>query len=323
MKVGIIGFGRIGKIHFSNIKNIPIVTERSICDPKAHDLDNSVRQFADWKNLIDSTEPDAIIICSPTPTHFDIIKYCCKKKIHVFCEKPVDLDLEKIETLQEITKVSKIICQVGFNRRFDPDFSFIKNRLENRDIGQIQQITITSRDPGLPSMAYIASSGGMMMDMTIHDFDMFRYLSNEEAEKVYTSAAVLVDPALKKYNDIDTATTMITTVSGLTCTINNSRSAAYGYDQRLEIFGSKGMLSVDNNTEHRTKIWSSDGKSSSKPLNFFLERYAQSYKLELESFFDCIKHNKDATVTIDDALKATKIAQMAMDSIKSGQVVYS
>ena len=166
MKVGIIGFGRIGKIHFRNVKNLPFVTDTSICDPKSHDVGPSVTQFTKWTTLIDTVTPDAIIICSPTPTHFDIIEYCCERDIHIFCEKPVDLDLHKIESLQAIIKASKIICQVGFNRRFDPDFSFLKRRLENDDIGQIQQITITSRDPGLPSMDYIASSGGMMMDMT-------------------------------------------------------------------------------------------------------------------------------------------------------------
>ncbi len=323
MKIGIIGFGRIGKIHYHNISQHSMQSEISICDPKSHNLDPAVHQFTDWKNLIDNAFPDAILICSPTPTHFDILAYCCDRQIDVFCEKPVDLDIEKVNVINSLVRKKGIICQVGFNRRFDPDFSFLKDRINNGDIGQVYQITITSRDPGLPSMSYIASSGGMLMDMTIHDFDMFRFLSDAKVKSVYTSASVLVDERLKAYNDIDTATTLLSTTSGITCTIINSRSSAYGYDQRIEVFGSEGMLSVDNNHEHRTKLWSPSGQSSSKPLNFFLERYARSYKHEIDAFLDCIKNKKDAPVTIDDALKATQIARMAMESIKTGQVVYT
>ncbi len=322
MKVGIIGFGRIGKIHFDNIKQLTVVTQISICDPKSHDLDSSVEQFTNWKDLIDTVTPDAIIICTPTPTHFDILNYCCDMNIDVFCEKPVDLDIEKVTKINALATKSGIICQVGFNRRFDPDFAYLKERINNGDIGQVHQITITSRDPGLPSLSYIASSGGMLMDMTIHDFDMFRFLSDAEVKSVYTSASIKIDERLKEYSDVDTATTLLSATNGITCTIINSRSAAYGYDQRIEVFGSEGMLSVDNNHEHGTKLWTSNGATSSKPQNFFLERYAKSYKHEIAAFFDCIASKKDVPININDALKATQIARMAMESIETGQVVY-
>ncbi len=322
MKVGVIGMGRIGNIHFNNLLHHSSIDSIVTCDPKQHELGNNIEQFADWNKMIDRALPDAVFICSPTPTHFEIIKYCSEKKIHVFCEKPVDLNIEKIKLLKQIISKSGIICQVGFNRRFDPDFAFIKYRIKSGEIGMIHQITITSRDPGLPSMDYIASSGGMMMDMTIHDFDMCRFLTGAEVSSIYTTGSVLIDQRLKNYNDIDTAASLITLTNGATCTIVNSRAAVYGYDQRIEVFGSLGMISVDNIQESRTKLWAHRGVTASRPLNFFLERYAASYKIEMESFINAVINNDKVKVDIEDTLQATLIAEMAIQSIKTGQVVY-
>lgn len=321
LKIGIIGYGRIGQIHLKNSLIHPMVKRVSICDPKKIEHSKSVAYYENYKDLISDERPDAVMICSPTPTHIEIIKYCCKKGVHIFCEKPVDLHLENIVRIGKKVKANNISLQVGFNRRFDPDFAQLKKRISEKEIGELYQITIFSRDPGLPTMDYIASSGGMMMDMTIHDFDMCRFLTDSEVSEVYAKGQIRVDKRLRKHEDIDTATVLLTMKNMVTCTIQNSRSSVYGYDQRIEVFGSKGMITVDNNNAHRMHVWTSDGAQSAPPLNFFLERYASSYKIELDAFVNSIVSQSKVPVSLEDALKATTIATLANQSIDKGQPI--
>ncbi len=323
LKIGIIGYGRIGKIHYQNVKSLTGSASISICSPRIKEGSHDASYYTDFKQLLHEESPDAIIICSPTPSHYEIIEACSHKGIQVFCEKPIDLDIEKVEALKKLVDESGIICQVGFNRRYDPEFSLLKSRIENGEIGDTHQITLFSRDPGLPPMDYIASSGGMLMDMTIHDFDMCRYLTGSEVTETYCKGQIRIDPNIEQYDDIDTATSVLTFKNGAVCTIHNSREAIYGYDQRIEVFGSKGMIAVDNLYNNRHTLWSQKGRSEAPTLNFFLERYAKSYKHEMAEFLENVIHHRAPQVGIKDAFEATKIAVMAKESMKSCQVVYS
>jgi len=283
---------------------------------------DSSTSYTDYKLLIDDQNPDAVFICSSTPSHYPIIKYCCEKKIDVFCEKPLDLQIERIHQIKELVDQSGIILQVGFNRRFDPDFALLKKRIADGDVGDLHQITIISRDPDLPSMEYIAASGGIFNDMTIHDFDMAHHLTGSEVVEVYAKGQRRIDKTLMEYNDIDTATVVLTFANETTCTIINSRRAVYGYDQRIEVFGSKGSLSVGNVQENRVEFWSHSGIRGAKVVNFFLERYQQTYALELEDFIETVGQRRQPSVDVDDALRASEIAVLANESLKTNSSVF-
>ena len=257
------------------------------------------------------------MVCSPTPTHVPYITTCIEKNIPVFCEKPVDLNIEKIIELEKAVSRTNHFVQIGFNRRFDPDFRRLKKSVDEGSLGKIHQITIVSRDPGLPTMEYIASSGGMLLDMSIHDFDMCRYLSGSSVIELFCTGSVRVDERLIAYNDFDTATTVLVLENGISCTVINSREALYGYDQRIEVFGTKGMITVDNLLEHRLSIHTRDGQSQGRPESFFLERYAASYQEELEDVLERILNNRSPSVTLTDARLATEIAIKAQDSIQN------
>ncbi len=322
LKAGLIGLGRIGNIHLQNLSRHPDVEKISICAPSAkRESYPRFQLYRTYQELIQKENPDILFICSPTPTHYEIIAECCQLGIDVFCEKPIDLDLGRIQELKKYIDESGIILQVGFNRRFDPDFSSLKNSLEEKALGKIYQITITSRDPGFPSLDYIASSGGMFMDMTIHDFDMCRFLTGSEISEIYTKGQIRINQELTKYNDIDTATTILTFQNEITTTIINSRDAIYGYDQRIEVFGSKGLITVDNHRINNISIADYDGKKANRPVSFFLERYALSYIAEVDEFIKTILRRGKPSVSIDDALKATEIAVYANQSLALKKVI--
>ena len=323
--MGIIGLGRIGKIHLSNLEKSTMVGEIYLCDwsEKAFQRfgEGHFPFFSDHAQMIEETSPDAVFICSSTPSHIPIIQYCCEKNIDVFCEKPLDLELEKIIAIKESIGKSGINLQVGFNRRFDPDFSLLKKKILEGQIGEIHQIVITSRDPGLAPLDYIASSGGMFLDMTIHDFDMARFLTDSEVKEVYAKGQIRMYPEIAAYEDIDTATVVLTFDNDATCTIINSRKAEYGYDQRIEVFGSKGMLMASNKFEHRLQYWGSESVMISKPEHFFLERYARAYKIESDEFMKMISTKGPVSVGVEDALRATEIAVFANQSMQSSKVI--
>jgi len=298
LRFGVIGAGRIGKLHAENIATrIPGVEVAAIADV---DL-NSAQELAarlhisvaagDYHTLLSDPTIDAVAICSSTDTHAKIIIQAAQAGKHIFCEKPIDFDLAKIDAALDAVEKAGIKLQIGFNRRFDPNFKKVRTMIAEGKIGTPHIIRITSRDPAPPPISYVKVSGGMFLDMTIHDFDMARYLSGSEVVEVYTAAGVMVDPEIGEAGDVDTAVITLRFANGAIGTIDNSRKAVYGYDQRVEVFGSEGMVQAHNNTPDNDIFFSADGVLSAKPLYFFLERYTESYIAELKEFAQSIREN--------------------------------
>ena len=327
IKVAVAGLGRIGKIHLTNLcQNFPELEVVAVMD-----IINESKSIADqfmipkfeknFDDLLAVPGLDAVIICSPTDTHADYVIKAAKAGKQIFCEKPLDLSLERVHEVLEVVNKTGVNLMLGFNRRFDPNFLKIKSMVESGQIGDPQILKITSRDPGPPPISYIKVSGGLFMDMAIHDFDMARYIMNKEVVEVYSRAAVLVDPVIGEAGDIDTALTTLTFEDGTMANIDNSRKAVYGYDQRLEVFGSKGMVKADNNFPDNHQYFSADGIHGSLPLNFFLERYTTSYLNEMAAFFKSIRTGEDLPVSGKDGLEAMKIALAALKSVKENRPV--
>ncbi|MCK5371494.1 MAG: inositol 2-dehydrogenase [Cyclobacteriaceae bacterium] len=327
IKVAVAGLGRIGKIHLTNLcQNFPelevvavmdiIIESKSIADQFM--IPKFEKNFDD---LLAVPGLDAVIICSPTDTHADYVIKAAKAGKQIFCEKPLDLSLAQVAKTLDVVEQSGVKLMLGFNRRFDPNFLKIKSMVDAGQVGDPQILKITSRDPGPPPISYIKVSGGLFMDMAIHDFDMARYIMNKEVVEVYSRGAVLVDPAIGDAGDIDTALTTLTFEDGTMANIDNSRKAVYGYDQRLEVFGSKGMVKADNNFPDNHQHYSADGIHGSLPLNFFLERYTTSYLNEMAAFFKSIRTGEDLPVSGKDGLEAMKIALAALKSVKENRPV--
>ena len=316
----IIGLGRIGKIHLGNLQAIDEVEIVGICDPtdEAKVFSNKAGLTfyqKDFTDIASEVETDAIVICSPTDTHANYVSIAAKKGIDVFCEKPLDLSLEKVKQVLKTVNESKIKLMLGFNRRFDSEFQSVKEKIVNGHIGDIHTIKITSRDPSPPPINYIKSSGGMFLDMTIHDFDMIRYLTNKEIIEVYAKGDALVNPEIAKAGDIDTAIVNLTIEDGSMAVIDNCRKAVYGYDQRVEVFGSKGMVQSKNKFDKYTLTYSENGVTSALPQHFFLERYADAYKKEIDHFIDCIRHKKTPEVSGFDGLMSLVLGLCAKESL--------
>ncbi|MGM0126329.1 myo-inositol 2-dehydrogenase/D-chiro-inositol 1-dehydrogenase [Enterococcus sp. AZ194] len=322
IRVAIISFGRIGKIHMENLIANPKFHVTMVCDivkPADFEADFPGIQFVEnYEEVLKNSEVDAVVIGSPTSLHPSQIKQAAIAKKHIFCEKPVGSNLEEITDAFEAVKKSGVIVQVGFNRRYDDDFLAIKNRLD--EIGQPHILKITSRDPEMPPAQYLANSGGIFMDMAIHDFDMARYMFGE-IETVFVQGAGLVDSNIIQYNDVDTAVTTLTFENGAIGVIDNSRQAVYGYDQRIEVFGSEGMLQNSNHLQENTVYSGKLGVVSEKPQYFFLERYLKSYDTELNYFADSILEGKPISCSMEDGVKAVKIAQAAKKSLMTGEVI--
>ena len=327
--VGIIGAGRIGKVHTASICNIvKNATIKTIADPfmneetanwaKSMGVSNTTK---DYKEILADPEIDAVLICSSTNTHSPISVEAIKAGKHVFCEKPIDHDVEKIKEVIDALKDSKVKYQVGFNRRFDHNFEAVRNAVVAGKIGDPHIIKVTSRDPEPPSAEYAAVSGGMFLDMTIHDFDMVRYLAGCDAEEIYVQSAVLVDPAIGEAGDVDTAVITIKMENGAIAVIDNSRKAAYGYDQRAEVFGSKGMVATTNDTESSAVLSTADGVTGEKPLYFFLERYMQSFAKEVNCFIQAIENDTDTPLGVLDGLKPVLMGIAAKKSVEEHRPV--
>jgi len=326
MKIGVAGVGRIGKIHLENIlQRFPDVEIVLVADPsdeaEKYVLGKNLNFSNDYNDIINNPEIDTVIICSPTDTHANFVERAAQSGKHIFCEKPLDLSLEQVAKTLKVVEKSGVKLMLGFNRRFDPNFLKIKSMVESGKIGDPQILKITSRDPGIPPISYVKVSGGLFMDMAIHDFDMARYIMNKEVVEIYSKAAVLVDPAIGEAGDIDTALTTLTFEDGTMASIDNCRKAVYGYDQRIEVFGSKGMVKADNNFPDNHQYFSADGIHSSLPLNFFLERYAASYYNEMSAFFNSIQKDENISVSGKDAHEAMKIALAALKSVKENRPV--
>ena len=329
MKVGIIGAGRIGKVHLESISRYVKGAEvAAMADPfMSKDTAEYIKSFGvgkitkDYREILADKEVQAVLICSSTDTHAPISIEAIEAGKHVFCEKPVDHDVDNILKVKSALEGKNLKYQVGFNRRFDHNFSAVRRAVKEGKIGALNVLKICSRDPAAPPVNYIKVSGGIFLDMTIHDFDMVRFLSGEEVESVYAMGGVMVDEEIGKAGDIDTAVIVMRLKSGALAVIDNCRRAAYGYDQRAEAFGELGQIAVGNDTSSTAVLSDKDGVTSEKPLYFFLERYMQAYVREISEFIDCVQNDKPVPVGIEDGLQAVKIGIAAKKALKEGREI--
>jgi myo-inositol 2-dehydrogenase/D-chiro-inositol 1-dehydrogenase len=329
IKLGIIGAGRIGRVHTESISNyVPNAEIKAIADPffsekgKKWAAEMGIENiYLDYHKILNDSEIEAVLICSSTDTHAQISIEAAKAGKNIFCEKPIDHDLSKIKEVLAAVKKAGVKFQVGFNRRFDHNFKAVKEAVLAGKIGDPHIINITSRDPEAPPVEYVKVSGGIFLDMTIHDFDMVRYLSGSEVEEVYAAGAVLVDPAIGKVGDIDTAIITMKLKNGALAVIDNSREAAYGYDQRAEVFGSKGAVRVENDSQSTAVLSTADGVAAEKPLYFFLERYLQSFADEIKEFVLAVEKDLAVPVNGEDGLKPVLIGLAAAKSLKENRPV--
>lgn len=329
VKIGIIGAGRIGKVHAKAASNLNGAKIIWLVDPIAPDLEETAKSMEiektskNYKDILNDKEVDAIFICTPTDTHYTISMEALNFGKHVFCEKPVDLELGRVKDVKDLVAKTGKKYMVGFNRRFDHNFMAIKENIDKGLIGKLELIQITSRDPEPPPISYVKVSGGLFCDMMIHDFDMVRYLSSSNPKSVTAIGDALVNPKIKtEGNDIDTAIVSIELENGALAVITNSRRASYGYDQRAEVLGELGALSCSNDTSNTLVISSKDGIIHEKPLYFFLERYLNAYKMEIEIFVDSIINNKETPVTIEEAYQSLLLAKAAQKSLIENRKVY-
>lgn len=321
INIAILGIGRIGKIHLRNmISYFPEVNVVAVADTNfsPEEFKKQYKEIffsSDPSEVISNSQVEAVVICTPTSSHAELIEKSLEAGKHIFCEKPVDLSLQRTAVLVKKAKASGLHLMLGFNRRFDPDFLQARKGIQAGKIGDIQIVKITSRDPGLPPIDYIKNSGGLFMDMAIHDFDMARYLMGKEVKEVYAQGLVLIDNEVANAGDIDTALTTLVFEDGTYAVIDNSRKAVYGYDQRIEVFGNNGMIEVKNNLHNTNIIYDADGIHQALPLDFFMDRYANSYLNEMRHFIDVLNNKTVLNVTGEDGLKATIIAVAAKKSV--------
>ncbi len=325
VKFAILGAGRIGKVHAAAVASVPGATLVAIADPMPAAAEAIKAAYGCDIRTIDaiaaSADVDAVVICTPTDTHADLIEQFTKLGKAVFCEKPVDLSLSRVKDCIATVAANKGTLMVGFNRRFDPDFMAVKAAIDAGRIGAVEMVTITSRDPGAPPPEYITRSGGMFRDMTIHDFDMARWLLGEEVESVFASASVLVDPRIGELGDFDSANVILRTASGKQAIITNTRRASYGYDQRIEVLGSLGMVSAENHGENRITLADKDGFHAAPLLNFFMSRYTAAYANEIAAFVASVAEGATTPTTGHDGMMALALAEAALASVASGRAV--
>ena len=328
LNIGIIGAGRIGKVHAQSITyNVPTAKVLGITDVFKDGLQELADKYGiekvynDYKEMLADDEIDAVLVCSSTDTHADISIEAAKAGKHVFCEKPVDLTPAKVQAVIDAVAEAGVKLQVGFNRRFDHNFAHVRNLINEGKVGDLELIKITSRDPAPPPAEYAAVSGGMFLDMTIHDFDMARFLAGCDVTEVYANATCLVDPAIGEAGDVDTAIINLKFENGALGVIDNSRRAAYGYDQRIEVFGSLGAAMAANDTPTNVTIMNDAGVTTDKPLYFFLERYMQSFRDEMIQFVDAVLGDKPTPTTGTDGLNSILVALAAKKSVQEGRPV--
>ncbi len=329
LRIGIIGAGRIGKLHAENIAYfVPQAKLEGIADVmmtpemEAWAKGLGARIVAkDPKALFADKDIDAIIICSSTDTHADMAIAAAKAGKHIFCEKPVDLSVAKVKAAIDAVKAAKVKMQVGFNRRFDHNFRAVREMTLAGKVGDVQIVKITSRDPAPPPPAYVGVSGGIFLDMMIHDFDMARFQAGSEVVEVHATGAVLIDPAIGKAGDVDTAIVTLKFANGALGVIDNSRKAVYGYDQRVEVFGSKGCAQAENDTPSTVKLSNVDGVIADKPMWFFLERYRTAFIDEMIAFVSAVQEGKDLQVTGEDGLRDLLVGLAAKKSLAENRSV--
>lgn len=325
LNFAILGAGRIGQVHARAVAGTPSARLVAIADPMAAAADLVKAAYGCDIRTIDAIETsadvDAVVICTPTDTHADLIERFVLAGKAVFCEKPVDLSVARVAACLNVVDMAKGTLMVGFNRRFVPDFMALKAAIDAGRIGTVEMVSITSRDPGAPPADYITRSGGIFRDMTIHDFDMARWLLGEEVETVQAAASVLTDPAIGTLGDFDSVNVILRTASGRQAIISNSRRATYGYDQRIEVLGSKGMVCAENQAENRVTLADTTGYHSAPLLNFFMSRYTAAYANEIAAFVASVTHRTATPTTGLDGLLALALADAALKSVAESRTV--
>jgi myo-inositol 2-dehydrogenase / D-chiro-inositol 1-dehydrogenase len=325
IRIGLLGAGRIGRIHGRNIAasgKARLVSVADAVPDAAHSLAVALGARVDSAEaLVAASDIDAILICSPTDTHADLIEASVKAGKAVFCEKPVDLSSDRIVACLKVVKASGKPLMIGFNRRFDPSFAEAQRRIRAGVIGAVELVSIMSRDPSPPPPSYVARSGGLFRDMMIHDLDMARFLLGEEPIEVHAVGSCLVDPGIGDAGDVDTAAVLLKTATGKIAQITNSRRATYGYDQRFEVHGAKGMVRAQNVPLTTVETATASGFMADPVLPFFLERYAAAYRAELEHFLDCVTGGTNPSPSGEDGLRAQLLADAATRSQQTGQPV--
>lgn len=326
---GVIGAGRMGKIHIENIiHNIPNLKLKLVADIK---IDDNLEKWAyeigvpkltqDPNEILNDSEINVVIIASSTDTHTKFIQEAAQAKKDIFCEKPIDTDLKRIKETLEIVKKEGVKLMIGFNRRFDRNFKRVREMVTSGQIGTPYIIKVTARDPAPPPIEYIKTSGGMLFDMTIHDWDMARFQVGSEIEEVYTRGAVLIDPEIGKAGDIDTVVVILKFKNGVIGMIDNSRQAVYGYDQRVEVFGSKGCAIADNKPSNTVRLYTAEKIKEDNIPYFFLQRYMDSYAAELQDFLECLRNNKEPSPNGEDGFQNVVIAIAAQKSYEENRPV--
>ena len=328
LRIAVLGCGRIGQMHAANVARHPRATLATVFDldkPSAERVARAqgVKAAASAEEVFSSQEVDAVLIATATPTHADYIEMAVAAGKPVLCEKPIDLSLARVATCAERIAGSSVPIQIGFNRRYDPGHGAARAAVRAGDIGELHQVVITSRDPGLPPRAYLEAAGGLFRDMTIHDFDLARFMLNEEPTEVFALANALIDPGLgAELDEVDSAMFVLRTASGKQCHINNSRTAVYGYDQRVELMGTTGMIISDNRKPHELRRYSAERVEAAEPYQFFfLERYQEAFMAEIDGFVDCVERGAQPLATFEDGRRALVLAEAAYISMREQRLV--
>jgi myo-inositol 2-dehydrogenase / D-chiro-inositol 1-dehydrogenase len=328
LPIGIIGAGRIGQVHAESLtRRVPGVKLLAVSDVNVVAAQQCATKYqiplaaADHRAILDHPEIEAVLICSSTDTHARFIREAADAGKHIFCEKPIALELGAIDQALAAVERNGVKLQIGFNRRFDSNFRHLHEMVMSGKIGTPHVVRITSRDPAPPPLAYIKVSGGIFLDMTIHDFDLARFLINDAVEEIFAVGGALVDPAIGDAGDIDTAVITLRYAKGAIGVIDNSRQAVYGYDQRAEVFGSAGAIEALNKTPHNTRYSTAGGVQAPNPLYFFLERYLDAYAAEIAAFVEAIQTDKPTPVTGADGRMATVMGLAAWKSYRERRPV--
>ena len=323
LNIGILGCGRIGQVHGATLQHMTTARAFAVSDylpeAAAELAAKTGAQAMSTEDILNHPNVDAIVIGTPTTTHYDIIHQAAANGKAIFCEKPVDLSVDRIRECLSVVEAAGVPLMTAFNRRFDPSFAKLQRQITDQVIGNVEIVTILSRDPSPPPIGYVKTSGGIFRDMMIHDFDMARFLLGEEPVELSADGSCLIDPEIGKVGDFDTAAVTLKTTSGKLCQISNSRRATYGYDQRIEVHGEKGMLRADNMLESSVELATGQGYRRAATQPFFLERYAAAYRAEMEHFVDCLINGTNMVPSGEDGLRAQILADAADASARDGQ----
>lgn len=325
LRFALLGAGRIGKVHARAVGSNPQAKLVAVADASEKAATELAAAYGAEVRSIEAIEEagdiDAVIICTPTDTHADLIERFAKAGKAIFCEKPIDLDAGRVQECLAVVDKAGATLMVGFNRRFDPHFAAVRKAIDDGAIGTVEMVTITSRDPGPPPLDYIGRSGGIFRDMTIHDFDMARFLLGEEPVAVSAHASVLVDRQIGEAGDFDSVSVILETASGKQCIISNSRRATYGYDQRIEVHGSKGMVAAENQRPVSIELANEKGYTRPPLHDFFMTRYLEAYANEIAAFIAAATSGNKAAPSGKDGLVALRLADAALKSARDGKTV--